>query len=215
MDFSRTATPETAALAQEPAVHSFHTSENTTTKRKILLSLFDEISEQVQLPTPQWKIELLREALNSKNPLIVETAARLIPFTNDPVLYRETVQKFRGADTLFGAYADRVRVSLIAPLCAYKSKETTRALVDFLSLDNGSDIAVDVLQAVQRIGDVSLLPAVREYCQKMQLLAFHLRSHNSDPLQFGRYQMYAQCATTVEQSLREVLENEQNGSIGY
>lgn len=194
-------------------LESFKTSDNSIVRKKIIQDLFTADTRS-GVPIPEWKIELLVEALHDKSPIVVESAINQLRTIDATPFLRDLTILFKEAESRFGTYTNRLRVALIEVFGYQKDRESTRVLAEFLSLDMGSDIAGDLLQALKRIDDRSLLPVVREFYQKMQLMVFHLQMRQTDPLLLGRYKLYAQLAQDVEQSLQGELQPEMR-DYGY
>ena len=177
---------------------------NIILKKHLIQSICIPESTQVPKNSPleSWKIEFLRTIIKTENnPLIVEEAIRQIPYDLFMSFNYELINVFREADARFSQHASKVRLVVLARLCKEKTPGLTRMLQEFLSFDTGSDLAEDVLLAIEKLRDVTLINAVAEYAQKMELITMHLKMRNTDIAFYSRYQNYADLARDVEKAL--------------
>lgn len=187
----------------------FRTSENSIDKRRILQSL-SEIGAVQPTAVPQWKVDLVRNALSDKSPVVVEAAAKQAGNLVLKELTPQLISLFESAgDRFYGGYAERVRVSLFHALGKTGGNKATDLFKDFLKKDNGSFLAESALLAVKELNNPELVPTVKNYILKMETRVSEGKALNADPIRYSRYLKYIQLGKEVENSLLTVKGGEQ------
>lgn len=187
---------------------------NVIAKKRIIQSLFSNNHQNERnSSTAQWKIDLLKMAVGDSSPLVVETALHQIKKLQLSELSSELCFLFTGADQKFGTYGDRVRIAVLDALGSLSCPGIVPILGDFLDRDKGSDIAGDVLTAIQRLDEYRLFDAVVRYKEKMHHQMQHLKAIGVNPIFYRRFLLYRDQARSVIRSLTMTIHNDNTSGM--
>ncbi len=184
-------------------VNVFKSSINSVERRELLVSLKDFTLENGE-EAPGWMVELLGDALNDKNPVVVAEAAYQIGQFKVKEYNSNLIQLFKDADSkyLHCGYAERIKFSIIPSLGKIGNQEAKQFISELLRNDNGSYMGQFLLEAVKNLNDPMFINDLKLYKYKMQNLIKISKEKKHDPIIYSRKLMYLEFSAEIEKVLR-------------
>lgn len=181
-------------------VNTYRSSENAIIRKNALKKLSVITFVQTDQLGPQWKRNLLKEALYDKNPIVVEEVICQIGELNIHDLNPLLIQLFSTSEVRFRGYSGRIQIAILRTFGRIGDEEVKKLLVDFLTNDKGSFLAGKVLLTIKELNDPSLVEIVQEYSQKMDAKVAKLKAQNVDPMQYSMFLMHSELAKDIVKS---------------
>lgn len=166
------------AVTLDEVAAQYRASDNAISRRAILDGLTSMNNEGVMafgatatartVPSATVTVpSLLTEALNDKDPIVVETAIRQIGNLKQTTLAPLLTALYKTADSRFGGYSERIRGAIIYSLADLGGVESRTLLIDLLNKDGGSLPLTTVLAAVRESQDIAVKPALEALISRL------------------------------------------------
>jgi hypothetical protein len=176
-------------------------SDNAIVRRQALRKLANKAKalknekRQDKIADKSEKVEKIQKtilnALEDRNPRVVEESATLIGKLNITKAVSSLVSIYGEANQRFGGYGESVRLKIIKTCGTLRTPLSSKFLSDCLAKSNASIIASELLSAIQNQNDPSILKQVQAFQKKMDDIVALKQSNGADPMS---YSMALQCA---------------------
>ncbi|MBN1129963.1 MAG: hypothetical protein JXA71_13300 [Chitinispirillaceae bacterium] len=148
-------------------------------------------------------IPLIQSGLNDADQKVVRTSLR----ANKQIGIDETVDDvitvYHDAGNRFGCYAELVKGEALHALAATRRGSAKTVVVTALWDENDPLFGATALQAIASSNDVSYLPELQKYAEKMKLEIEQRRNRVHDPMELSPYIANLNQARKIEKTLLE------------
>lgn len=201
----------TALIAEEidktSILSEYNGTENNIIKRKVLrkLSLDTEVKGSA---VAQWKKDLLQEALQEKNPTVVEAAVQQIGKLNLKEFNNILISLYHKASDIYAnMYDNRVKINIVKAFgkTGAGDNNVVNLFQYILDIENNKFTYVqgDVLQSINELNDLKYLSMVEKYGKFMEGAIAKKKAAGEDPMLYQVLKDYSSMCDNIVKTLKK------------
>lgn len=187
-------------------INAYKNTDNNIVKRQLLRGI-SRNTEATGSAVPQWKKDLLLEALQEKNPTVVEAAVHQITTLILPEFNQRLISLYQKAGELFAnMYDSRVRISIVIALSktGVADNNVFNLFQDILVPEKSkfSYVQGDVLQSIKTLDDPKFIPMVEKYGKFMEDAIAKKKAAGEHPMLYQVLVDYSSMCKDIVQTLK-------------
>jgi hypothetical protein len=174
-------------------VSDFYNSDNTIIRKEALRSAFSEIvppdSDYLKLNESFTPLEMLRDALQDKSPIIVEEAIQITGEKKIVILEEQLINLYNEADKLYPGYGERLKFKIINSLGKIGGRNTIDFLHGEILRDQGTLFGIEIINSVKELKAKELIAPLIEYKGILKQKIEFMKQSNYDPMIYSQHEM--------------------------
>lgn len=187
------------------ALQKFQTSANPNS-RVIILKKIGEGNKSARFSSSEEinsERSLIMSGLKDKYPNVVVEATKYIGLLMKTDMESDLISVYENATKTYPGYWEKIQLTILETLGKIGGVETSKLFKSILSAGQTSTLSSATLKASETLNDVSMIPYIEEFQNKMEGFVAAGRNRGDNPMLYSEFLADAELAKTVLASLAQ------------